>query len=73
MKTAIVWLDNSLHFTHWKSSEVAALPEITVRDWAAKSGVVINKRYLGDNEEGGIVTLDLGAPKLSQQELDVLP
>jgi dienelactone hydrolase len=73
MKTAVIWLDNNLHFTQWSSREISAWPETMIRDWAAKTGVTINKRYLGDDQVGGIVTLKLDVPKLSQQQLDVLP
>lgn len=73
MMTAIVWLDRSLHFANWNSSQIAALPETSIRDWALKKNIPMSPRYLAQNEQGGILTLDVDVPNLTQEQLDVLP
>lgn len=72
MKVAVLWLDKNLHFTLWKTSEISTLPEIAVRDWAAKNGVHLNKSSMRGDRDAGIVTLNADVPKLTQEQLDVL-
>lgn len=72
MKVAVVWLDKNLHFTRWKTSEIATLPETSILAWSAKNGVHLNKSSMREDRDAGIVTLDAGVPKLTQEQLDVL-
>ncbi len=72
IKPALIWLDKSLHFTRWKASDISALPQTTIRAWAAKSGVHLSGSSLREDQDAGIVTLDVNVPKLTQSYLDVL-
>lgn len=72
-KIAAKWLDDNLHFAHWKSDKIAGLPAIRIGDWAAKNGVELNKSALREDRDAGLVAIDTGVPKLTPEQLSVMP
>ena len=70
---AAQWLDDNLHFANWKSSQIASLPTIKIGDWAAKNGIEFNKTAQRDDRDAGLVAIDVNVPKLTPQQLSVLP
>jgi dienelactone hydrolase len=72
-KIAAQWLGDNLHFANWKSSQIAALPTIKIGDWAAKVGVEFNKSAQREDRDAGLVAIDVGVPKLTPEQLSVLP
>jgi dienelactone hydrolase len=70
-----LWLDHQLSFPNWTRSEIEKMPTILIRDWAEKSGVRLSKSAaaLRDDHEGGLPALQANVPRLSPDQLDVLP
>jgi len=72
-KSAAQWLGDNLHFAHWKSGQIASLPTIRIGDWATKVGVEFNKSAQREDRDAGLVAIDLNVPKLTPEQLSVLP
>jgi len=73
LKVAAEWLDGVLHFRNWPPEEVARLPVVRIGDWAGASGVQLNKSALREDRDAGLKAIDVGVPKLTPDELSVLP
>lgn len=72
-KNAATWLDDNLHFANWKSKQIAELPRVRIGDWAAKNDVYLNKSAEREDRDAGLVAIDVGVPKLTSEQLSVLP
>jgi dienelactone hydrolase len=72
-KIAAQWLADNLHFANWKSRQIAGLPTIRIGDWAAKNGVELNKSAQREDRDAGLVAIDVNVPKLTPEQLSVLP
>jgi dienelactone hydrolase len=72
-KLAATWLANNLRFANWSSKEIATQPTIKIREWAAKSDVYLNKSALRNDRDAGLIAIDAGVPKLTPEQLCVLP
>ncbi len=70
---AAEWLAANLHFANWKAHAIPALPTIRIGDWAAKNDVHLNKSAMRPSRDAGLVAIDVGVPKLTPQQLSVLP
>ncbi len=73
MKVSALWLNKQLHFPAWTSEKIDALPLISIRAWAAQVGQTLNRSALRDDREGGMVALAADVPRLTPEQLDVLP
>ncbi len=72
-KPAAEWLAEQLHFASWSAKKIAKLPTIRIADWAAAKGVPLNHSAERENRDGGLRALDVDAPKLTPEQLSVLP
>jgi hypothetical protein len=72
-KRAATWLAENLHFANWNAKTIAALPAIRIGDWAAKNNVYLNKSAMREDRDAGLVTIDTSVPKLTPEQLSVLP
>jgi len=72
-KLAAQWLGDNLRFANWSSSQIATLPTIKIGDWAQKNGVYLNKSALREDRDAGLVAIDVKAPKMTPEQLSVLP
>jgi dienelactone hydrolase len=68
-----LWLQSKLHFPNWTAKTVMAMPETHISQWAAKNHVDMDKAYLSEDREGGIMALGSGVPNMPRAELNVLP
>ena len=72
MKVAALWLDENLHFPNWTAARIEALPVISIRDWAARVGQSLSKSEMREDRDAGIPAIDVGVPKLREDQLNVL-
>ncbi len=70
---AAEWLAQNLHFASWSARTIPALPTVRIGDWAAKNDVYLNKSAKRSDRDAGLVAIDVGVPKLTPQQLSVLP
>ena len=72
-KPAAEWLAEQLHFAKWSAKKIRRLPTIRIADWAAQKGVHLNRSAEREDRDGGLRALDVDAPKLTPEQLSVLP
>jgi hypothetical protein len=75
-KLAAAWLEKNLHFANWpdwSASEIATLPTIQIGDWGAKNDVHLNKSSMREDRDAGLVAIDANVPRLTPEQLSVLP
>jgi hypothetical protein len=72
-KLAAAWLEKNLHFANWSSSKIPSLPTIRIGDWAAKNDVILSKSSMREDRDAGLVAIDANVPKLTPEQLRVLP
>jgi hypothetical protein len=70
---AAKWLARQLHFANWSAKKIGKLPTIRIADWAAAKGVSLNRSAMREDRDGGLRALDVDAPKLTPEQLSVLP
>jgi dienelactone hydrolase len=69
---AALWLESKLHFPNWSVTTIEAMPETHISEWAAKNHVDMDKGYLQEDREGGIMALGSDIPNVPRTELNVL-
>jgi dienelactone hydrolase len=72
-KLAVAWLGSKLHFANWNADRIAALPTIRIGDWAAKNSVYLSKSSMREDRDAGLAAIDVNVPKLTPEQLSVLP
>lgn len=70
---AAEWLADNLHFANWSRRNIAHLPTIQIAAWAAANKVYLNKSAMRADRDGGLVAIDANVPKLTPEQLSVLP
>lgn len=70
---AIEWLADQLHFSNWTSKTIPHLPIIRIGAWAQANGVHFNKSSLRPDRDSGLISINVGAPLLTPEQLSVLP
>ncbi|HEY4048520.1 MAG TPA: acetylxylan esterase [Acidobacteriaceae bacterium] len=73
LEIAAEWLENTLHFSKWSDTEVKTLPVIKIGTWAAENGVHLTPGEMQDNRDSGLEAIDVQVPKLTPEQLSVLP
>jgi pimeloyl-ACP methyl ester carboxylesterase len=68
---AAKWLNAELHFPAWRGKDLDALPTLSIREWAAKTGYPLGKSSGREDRDAGIVALEAGVPRLTAEQLDV--
>jgi len=69
---AALWLQQTLNFPNWNAKEIAALPETHISEWAAKNRVDMDRGYIQEDREGGVMALRDDVPNVPRSELNVL-
>jgi hypothetical protein len=67
------WLADNLRFANWNRKKIAKLPTIRIGDWAKANGVDFNKSAQRVDRDAGLVSVDVGVPHLTPEQLSVLP
>jgi dienelactone hydrolase len=68
-----LWLEKQLDFPRWTESDIRALPETRIGDWAAKHGIALDKLYATDEREGGTPALLNDVSGFKHEDLSVFP
>lgn len=72
-RPAALWLEKKLHFPNWTEKKIEAMPETHISEWAAENHVDMDKGYIQEDREGGVMALGRDVPNISRHDLDVLP
>jgi dienelactone hydrolase len=70
-KPVALWLHKQLAFPNWNEAAIVAMPETHISEWAASTGVFIDKGYASEDREGGIRALGTDVPGYTREELSV--
>ena len=70
-KPAALWLAKQLHFPNWSAADIEAMGETHISEWAAASGVFMDKGYVSEDREGGTRALGTGVPGFTRESLSV--
>jgi hypothetical protein len=49
------------------------MPETHISEWAKQNGVTMDKGYVQEDREGGVMALGKGIPNVPRTELNVVP
>lgn len=71
-RPAALWLQKKLHFPNWTEQFIEAMPETHISEWAEKNGVDMDKGYIQEDREGGVMALGNDIPNVPRHNLDVL-
>lgn len=71
-RPAALWLQNKLHFPNWTSQKIQAMTVTHISAWAAKNHVDMDKGYIAEEREGGVMALGADIPGVPRAELNVL-
>lgn len=71
-RPAALWLLQQLHFPHWTKEEIESMPETHISGWADKNHVDMDKGYIQEEREGGVMALTTSVPNVPRAELNVL-
>ena len=72
-RVAATWLNRQLHFPAWQGRDLAHMPTVDVRDWAASVGFDLGNAASREDRDGGIQAIAADVPRLSAEQLHVLP
>lgn len=70
-RRAALWLQSKLHFPNWTAKTIMAMPETHISEWAAKNHVDMDRAYLSEDKEGGIMALGSDVPNVPRTQLNV--
>lgn len=73
MKVPALWLEKQLKFPNWTAKKVEAMPVVSIGAWAAQVGLPLNKSAQREDRDAGIPALAADVPRLTQEQLNVLP
>jgi dienelactone hydrolase len=71
-RPAALWLQQELHFPAWTVEQINALPETHISEWAKQNDVSMDKGYIQEDREGGVMALGTGVPNVPRTQLNVL-
>jgi dienelactone hydrolase len=71
-KPAALWLEGTLHFPNWTDATIKTLPETHVSAWAVRNGIFIDRGYISEDKEGGVMALSDSVPGYTDASLNVL-
>ncbi len=72
-RPVVQWLEQQIDLPNWSMSDIDALSEIRIGDWAARYAVPMDKLYSRDEREGGTPALLGNVPGYQRDDLNVLP
>ena len=70
-KQPVLWLQKQTYFPNWTETQIAAMPEITLMNWAAQTGYPIDGSDTIELHGGGTPVIDAGVPAVTRDQLDV--
>lgn len=71
-RPAALWLQQELHFPAWTVEQINSLPETHISEWAKQNDVSMDKGYIQEDREGGVMALRTDIPNVPHAELNVL-
>lgn len=72
-RDAAEWLNERLHFPHWRAVSIASLGETRIGDWASATGARINDGYATEKTEAGTHAVGRNFPALHADQLQAIP
>lgn len=72
-RPAALWLQDHLHFPDWTKQQIEAMPETHISAWAKQNGVTMDKGYIQEAREGGVMALGKRVPNVPRRDLDAVP
>lgn len=73
LKVAAAWLATNLHFPNWSERKLKSLPVVSIGDWAAATGVPLNRSAMRPDRDAGLEAISAGVPRLTVEQLTVVP
>ncbi len=70
-RPAALWLESKLRFPNWTPSTIETMPETHISEWAAKNHVDMDRGYIQEEREGGVMALGSDIPNVSRNQLNV--
>ena len=72
-RPAALWLKQNLGLPRWTEQQIARMPETHISEWAQQNNVTMDKGYVQEDREGGVMALGKGVPNLTREQLTVVP
>jgi dienelactone hydrolase len=67
------WMQRTLGFPGWTMAGVEKMPETHISAWAKENNVDMDKGYIQEDREGGVMALGTGFPNVTRAQLTVVP
>jgi hypothetical protein len=71
-KAPTEWLGSQLHFPNWPQGDIAKLPVISIREWAAKVGYPLGHSSGREDRDAGIKAIAADVPLMTDDETSVM-
>lgn len=71
-RPAALWLEQKLKFSNWTAKQIESMPETHISAWAQENHVDMDKGYVQEDREGGVMALGTGVPNVPRHMLNVL-
>lgn len=71
-RPAAVWLEDHLQFPNWTKQQIEAMPETHISEWAKANDVTMDKGYIQEEREGGVMAMSTDIPNVPREKLMVL-
>lgn len=72
-RPAALWLKKYLEFPDWTKQQIETMPETHISEWAKQNNVTMDRGYIQEDREGGVMALGKAVPNVMRAELTVLP
>jgi len=71
-RPAALWLKENLGLPNWTKQQIEQMPETHISEWAKQNNVTMDKGYVQEDREGGVMALGKGVPNLTREQLTVV-
>lgn len=71
-RPAALWLKDNLGLPNWTKQQIEQMPETHISEWAKQNNVTMDKGYIQEDREGGVMALGQGIAN-AQKWLDQPP
>lgn len=72
-RPAALWLESKLHFPNWTVHSIETMSETRISEWATRNQVSMDKAYVSEDREGGVMALSNDIPGIPLDELNAVP
>jgi dienelactone hydrolase len=72
-RPAALWLKDNLGLPNWTKPQIEQMPETHISEWARQNDVTMDKGYIQEDREGGVMALGTSVPNLTREQLTVVP